>query len=166
MLSELAGNFVPIRFEAGFFGPQALTIERDGMSFRLHGLIDRVDRGPEGEIRIVDYKTAGPYKYGPDALDNGEKLQLPLYALAAEEALELGNVTDGFYWHVQHAEASGLQLEAYGVEAAVATATSFAAEVVESVRQGDFHPTPPAGGCPDYCPAASFCWQYEPRRSW
>ena len=165
-LSALDDGFVPVEFEAGFFGRQALTVRRDGDSFRLHGLIDRVDRAPDGRIRIVDYKTAGPAKFGPPALEKGEKLQLPLYARAASETLELGEVADGFYWHVQHGEASRLKLATYGVEAAIERASAYAWEVVQRVRQGDFVPSPPAGGCPDYCPAATFCWQYEARRSW
>ena len=166
MLSALEGGFVPVAFEAGFFGPQALAVDATGDTFRLHGLIDRVDRAPDGRIRIVDYKTAGPYSYTTTALEKGEKLQLPLYALAAQKALGFGEVADGFYWHVRQAEPSTLQLAGYGVEAAIDTAVAHAWEVVRGVRQGNFHPAPPAGGCPDYCPAATFCWQYKPGPSW
>jgi ATP-dependent helicase/DNAse subunit B len=165
-LSQIAGEFVPMIFEAGFFGSSALEVEKGGDRFRLHGLIDRVDRAPNGRVRIIDYKTAGPSKFVPPALEKGEKLQLPLYALAAREALGLGEVADGFYWHVRQAEASRLQLAAFGVEAAIESAMGYAWETVLAVRKGDFHPSPPAGGCPSYCPAASFCWQYEAPRSW
>ena len=38
------------------------------------------------------------------AFAEGRKLQLPLYALAAQETLRLGVVADGFYWHFVQGE--------------------------------------------------------------
>lgn len=150
---------------------RVLTINDDsGDHFRVRGLIDRVDRDSAGRVRIVDYKTAGPSSYHNTAVRNGEKLQLPLYALAAQEALELGEITEGFYWHVQHAEASGFKLSRFhgeygnGPQAAMQTGAAMAWEAVRGARQGIFTPKTPDHGCPSYCPAAAFCWHYEASR--
>lgn len=68
------------------FGGEATTIDLgDGRRLRLRGRIDRVDVAPGGALRIVDYKTgsAQPYRGIPDdPLQDGEKLQLALYAAA------------------------------------------------------------------------------------
>ena len=86
---------------------------------------------------------------------------MPLYALAARDALHLGTPVDGFYWHVKHAEPSEFTL-ASGAEAAMARAAEYAWEAVDGVRHGRFTPRPPDSGCPDYCPAVVFCWRYRP----
>ncbi len=175
-LETSADGFAFYRAERAFGLPgregRCLTVrEGGGDSFRVRGLIDRVDRDASGRLRVVDYKTAGPSSYTPAALRHGKKLQLPLYALAAQEALGLGEVVEGFYWHVQHAEASSLKLSTFSVDghhgpqAAMEVVRELAWEAVRSARQGHFVPVTPEGGCPDYCPAAAFCWHYQPR-SW
>ena len=167
-------GFVPTAYEAAFGfrdGSPPLEVRSGGDTFFLHGLIDRVDRDADGRVRIIDYKTAGPSLYGAAALVQGKKLQLPLYALAARDALGLGEVADGFYWHVQHAEASSLALARFkdpetgraGPAAAIERASAHAWEAVRGVRGGRFAPHPPDEGCPDYCPAAAFCWRYVRR---
>lgn len=164
-LADLDSEFTPVAFEKRFGNDTALVIDGEGGdSFRLRGIIDRVDANGDGEIRVIDYKTAGPYAYTKKTLAEGDKLQLPLYALAARDALGLGEPVDGFYWHVQHAEASGLTLRDFGPEEAIETAVRYAWQAVQGARQGAFEPEPPAGGCPTYCPAVAFCWRYRPGR--
>ena len=171
-LESLDDTFAFYRAERTFGIPgregQYLTVTDDaGDSFRVRGLIDRVDRDATGRVRIIDYKTAGPSGYTHAALRQGKKLQLPLYALAAQEALGLGQVVEGFYWHVQHAEASSLKLSGFrnedrqGPQAAMAAVVEIAWEVVRGARRGHFIPVTPDAGCPGYCPAATFCWHYQ-----
>jgi ATP-dependent helicase/DNAse subunit B len=164
-LAALPGGYVPVAQEAAFGGASALTVTDGVDSFLLHGFIDRVDRAPEGSLRILDYKTAGPWSFTLKAFEEGKKLQLPLYALAAEQALGLGSVVDGFYWHVQQAEASSFTLAKFpeGPARAIEVARSYAWDAVRRARCGQFAPAPPDGGCPEYCPAAAFCWHYRPR---
>lgn len=163
-LADLTGYWVPLYFEQGFFGSRSLVVRDGEESFRVHGIIDRVDRTTDGRLRVIDYKTAGPYSYSKRALEQGEKLQLPLYALAARDALGLGEPADGFYWHIRSAEPSGLQLADYGPKEAIDVALEYAWGAVSGARHGQFQPTPPSGGCPGYCPAVGFCWQYRGRR--
>ena len=163
-LSELAGRFTPQHFEARFFGRQALNVSEGGESFRLVGVVDRVDQDPDGRVRVIDYKTAGASSYGKRALEQGERLQLPLYALAARDALGFGQPADGFYWHIWQAQASGLTLADFGPEEAIDVALEYAWRAVMGARQGHFVPETPRGGCPGYCPAAAYCWHYKGRR--
>ncbi len=150
-------------------GPVLVVHGEAGDAFRVHGYIDRVDRDDAGHVRIVDYKTAGPSTFTNAAVRDGKKLQLPLYALAAQEALGLGQVTEGFYWHVQHAKPSGFTLSSFysdnghGPRAAMDHVKALAWEAVRGARKGTFGPAVPKGGCPSYCPAAAYCWHYAPR---
>jgi ATP-dependent helicase/DNAse subunit B len=164
-LAELRGDWQPIAFEQRFFDAQTLEVTVAGDSFRLHGVIDRIDRAPDGRLRVIDYKTGGPSSFKRQAVEAGKKLQLPLYALAARDALHLGQPADGFYWHVRQAQPSDFTLQGStgGPAAAMQRAAAFAWEAVQGIRAGRFAPTPPADGCPDYCPAAAFCWRYRPR---
>lgn len=145
--------------------PLELELPDGAGTLRLGGIIDRLDRAPDGRVRVIDYKLPGPWDYARAALIDGKKLQLPLYAEAARAALGLGEPADGFYWHLLQAEPSGLRLAAFdgGPQGALAAAAAHAAAVVLRVRSGDFRPEPPGDGCPDHCPAAPFCWRYRPR---
>jgi len=178
VMDRLRGDYVPVGHELAFgmsgHSGEALVVRvSDNDSFCLHGYIDRVERTPDGQVRIIDYKTGGPWSFTAKALEEGKKLQLPLYALAAQEALGLGQVVDGFYWHVQHAdwhlENAGRKqwftLAGSGAVEVMDRTLSYAWEAVRAVRCGSFAPRPPDDGCPTYCAAAAFCWQYAPR-SW
>ena len=162
LLAELQGDFVPSKFELRFSKEHTLVVSDGRDSFKLRGIIDRLDQDGEGRARIIDYKTAGPYKYTKHTLESGEKIQLALYALAARDAFDHSEIADGFYWHVFQAEASKLKLSEYGPEEAIAVAVDHAWRSVRGARQGYFIPRAPADGCPTYCPAVGFCWNYRP----
>lgn len=165
-LADMPGEFVPHQHEAvfGLYGKPALEICDGDDRLRLCGFIDRVDRAPDGRLRVIDYKTAGPSSFGKTAVVKGKKLQLPLYVLAARDALGLGEPAEGFYWHVRHAKPSGFVMSRFdgGPQGAIDVAVEKAWEAVRGVRDGHFVPQPPGGGCPSYCPAAGFCWHYQP----
>lgn len=159
------------RFGMGADGEDPVPIPVAGQGrLLLRGYIDRVDINQSGEIRVIDYKTSGTAGYDNRAVREGRKLQLPLYALAAGEGLKIGPVKEGFYFHLQAAEPSPLRLSTYrdgasrGPEAAMSKAAEMAWGAVASIKEGSFSPRPPEDGCPDYCPAADFCWQYRPGR--
>jgi len=165
-LVELPDEFVPCRFEArfGLEGQPPLEVRTGSGSLLLHGVIDRVDRTPDGRVRVIDYKSGGPSPYSLQAVLEGKKLQLPIYALAARDALGLGEPVEGFYWHIRQARRGSFHLSAGDGPDALMQATAFHAwEAVEGVRAGRFAPRPPDDGCPPWCPAASFCWHLRPR---
>lgn len=81
-LSSPDSSATPLRTEQEFFlrlrpGPNAPVI---------HGFIDRIQRRPDGEIEIVDYKTHRQSWSRDNVLYD---LQLPIYVLACREALGL-----------------------------------------------------------------------------
>ena len=139
-------------------------VDEDGDQLRLRGFIDRVDRDPSGRLRIIDYKTSHPSRFDNRAISDGKKLQIPLYALAARDALGLGEPSEGFYWHVRHAVASKFRMSTFdeGPEGAMERALAKGWEAVRGVRQARFVPHPPSDGCPSYCPAVGFCWHFQP----
>jgi ATP-dependent helicase/DNAse subunit B len=165
-LAEGQAEFIPCLYEApfGFRGRPRLVVHQGEDRLCLHGVIDRVDRTDDGRLRVIDYKTSGPSTYTKRAVTEGKKIQLPLYALAARDALGLGEPVEGFYWHVRHAEASPFTLSGFdgGPEAAMQASADKAWEAVRGARSGHFIPQPPDSGCPSYCPAADFCWHYQP----
>jgi len=178
VLHALQGSYVPHAFELAFgmgshTGPALVVRDAEGSdAFRLRGYIDRVDRATDGRVRVIDYKTGGPWGYA-EALRDGTRLQLPLYAVAAEQVLSLGKVADGFYWHVRHASwhlehatrRDWFTLAKYGPSEVMDAAIAYAWEAVRGARRGTFLPQPPEDGCPSYCPAAGFCPRYR-GRSW
>ena len=148
----------------GLHGEPPLTLQHPALSIQIRGYIDCVDRAADGSLRVVDYK-AGSSRISARELEEGTRLQLPLYALAVRDALSLGPIAGGFYWHIGSASPSYLRLGRYegGVEGAAEAAIGYVRAYVAAVREGRFPPTPPAGGCPDHCPAVGFCWRYKPR---
>ncbi len=88
---------------------EALDVDLpEGRSVRFRGQIDRVDQG-EGGLLVTDYKTgkADPYKgldegsKNWDPVQRGTRLQLPVYALAAQDGLADSDVpVRAQYWFV------------------------------------------------------------------
>jgi RecB family exonuclease/superfamily I DNA/RNA helicase len=160
------GPYTPRWFEQRFGrgGMPALGLERGGDGVAVSGIVDRIDVRADGGLRVIDYKTGGKGSYTAKALERGEKLQVALYALAARDALGLGQPVEGFYWHVCQAEPSGLRLSKYGdgLEDALTVVIEHVWRIVEGIRAGRFAARPPATGCPSYCPAAAYCWRYRP----
>ena len=144
--------------------PPLELADDQGRTLRLRGYIDRVDVAENGCLRIIDYKSSHtPIAAG--ALAEGKRIQLALYALAARDALDLGEPVAGMYWHIGSAKPSSLRLEKQdgGIEVALGTAKNYALSYATAIRQGHFVPKPPDSGCPTWCPAADFCWRYTPR---
>ena len=83
------------------------AIERDipGVGVvRFRGSADRVDVSPDGaSALVIDYKTGSTFSYkklSGDLVDAGRKLQLPIYLLAGEQALEPKTRVSAMYWFV------------------------------------------------------------------
>ena len=168
VLEDESEGWKPVYLEQkfGIGGTPALALNLGSETIWLHGVIDRVDKNMRGEIRVMDYKTGGA-NLDKAGLESGRRLQLPIYAMAARDALQLGEVVEGFYWKIGAAAASSLKLSKYksdddkGPEAAYRIAIAQIQRILEGIRSGEFPPIPPKGGCPSYCPAAQWCWRYE-----
>ena len=163
-------GWTPIRFEEkfGISNTPDLVLDLETEEVRLRGLIDRVDRNELGGLRIIDYKTGGSNLSNKDLI-SGQRLQMPIYALAAQQALRLGTVEEGFYWQIRAAKPSYFKLSKFkndelkGPQGAYMTTLNHIRRILEGVRSGQFPPIAPRDGCPSYCPAVQWCWRYQPR---
>ncbi len=116
----------------------------------VRGRVDRVDRLPDGEHELIDYKT-GERKSESDLESD---LQLALYRLAAREAWDLEAAT-GSYYYVLDAEKVAAPIKPDDAERVERTVL----EVGEGILGQDFEPRPSPAVCSwcDYrliCPAA------------
>jgi DNA helicase-2/ATP-dependent DNA helicase PcrA len=116
----------------------------------VRGRVDRVDRLPDGNYELIDYKT-GERKSEAE-LEND--LQLALYRLAAREAWDL-EASSGSYYYVLDAEKVAAPISPDDAERVERTVLA----VGEGVMGQDFEPRPSPTTCSwcDYrliCPAA------------
>jgi DNA helicase-2/ATP-dependent DNA helicase PcrA len=116
----------------------------------VRGRVDRVDRLPDGDYELIDYKT-GERKTEADLESD---LQLALYRLAAREAWEIEAGT-GSYYYVLDAEKVAAPTKPDDAERVERTVL----QVGEGVLGQDFEPRPSPAVCGwcDYrliCPAA------------
>ena len=129
----------------------------DGRSLRFRGRIDRVDRGADGTIHVIDYKTGGKSSYKkiseatPD--DHGQYLQLPIYGLAARAAVATPDTgVHGQYWFVTD---SGAHIGHPLSEAVLTRFDTVLTTIIDGIENGLFPARPPKDsrygiGC-DYC---------------
>ena len=159
----------PIAYEQkfGINGGQPLQIDLGGEIIQLRGMIDRIDCNEQGELRVMDYKTGSSHQE-PKDLESGARLQLPLYALAAQDTLQMGTVVEGLYWSISSAKAGALKLSEFGtddskgVEEAIKVVVEHLKRILAGIRAGEFPPSPPKNGCSPYCSAVQWCWHYKP----
>ncbi len=72
---------------------------------RLKGRWDRLDRGPSGETRIIDYKTGASAPPPEGKVQGGMGLQMPLYLEAAARSRE--ELLGGTFVHLDPSEPGG-----------------------------------------------------------
>ena len=165
-LESKPDQWTPLQFEQkfGIDGEPPLVLDIDGNPVQIRGVIDRLDVNPDNKLRVIDYKS-GSYHLSKKELQNGSRLQLPIYALAAQDSLRLGEVEEGFYWSISDAKAGSLKLsnftykELKGPHAAYQAAREHIQGILEGTLAGNFAPNAPKDGCPDYCPAIGWCWR-------
>ena len=170
-LDELAPGWTPVAHELAFGTAEhaPLVLELEEGSIRLKGYVDRVDRNASGQLRVIDYKTGSSHQ-GKQDLIKGRRLQLPLYGMAVQEARQLGEVIDGFYWSINSSKMGGLVLSRFesesgaGVSGANAIAREHVGEILAGVREAQFPPEPMDGICSPYCPAKNWCWRFSGSR--
>jgi ATP-dependent helicase/nuclease subunit B len=150
-----------------------LVIEADGIAVRLGGRIDRVDVA-EAEAGtffwIVDYKTGRSLNYSAASLRTFERLQLTLYALAAERVLFAGRGARPLglaYWLVTDAgpkvvlpgdrKHHGWFKSADEWAKVRRLLEGLVADLVKHARAGDFPLAPRSETCTETCPYARVC---------
>jgi len=137
----------PVASEHSFEG-----VEVVGATFR--GKIDRIDLMPDGGLRVTDFKTSRATSVR-NVLEDGRRLQLPLYARAADRdrALLTGHnqpdapVATARYLHVRDAAATSRPVE---LDAPlVAQFEEYVRRWLDEIAEGRFipRPHPPNGRC-------------------
>lgn len=148
----------------------------DGMVVELGGRIDRVDIGQIGQtsvFQVIDYKSAGSFGMKPQEVEDGRKLQPPLYALAAAQVLgsqQVPAVPLGVgYWVLRDRgfnQSTSRQL--HEVEAGEVQQTDFwrnlqpvlrqrIRELVQGVRSAHFPMHSPDDKCTSHCDYSHVC---------
>jgi ATP-dependent helicase/nuclease subunit B len=116
----------------------------DGRPVAFRGRIDRVDRAPDGSrVLVLDYKSGSPAPYARlhiDPVQRGTSLQLPIYALAAQQ--RYGRVAAAaYYWFAT--ERQSYDLKGYDVdESVLARFRDTLAVVIDGIEQGLFPARP------------------------
>jgi RecB family exonuclease len=79
---------------------------------RFHGQADRIDRTDDGGVVVIDYKVARPTYWGAlvdgDPVQRGQRLQLPIYALAARQRFGVEAAARAGYVFIHDAAPVGL----------------------------------------------------------
>ncbi len=143
--AEAADGSQPVACEHTFSGVMVADAS-------FTGKIDRIDLMPDDGLRVTDFKTGAVVSL-KDALDEGRRLQLPLYARAADHdrALLTGEQGTGAspatarYLHIRDAKATPrpVTLDA----ALIAEFETYVAHLLADIGAGRFIPRPhPANG--------------------
>jgi ATP-dependent helicase/DNAse subunit B len=101
-------------FSFGFEDSPALEGLYAGRHLRLRGSVDRIDLTADGGLVVIDYKGGSGRQFDKlesNPLDDGRRLQLPLYARAVAERLERDGPQIGLYWLTQRGEHRPLELD-------------------------------------------------------
>jgi hypothetical protein len=114
---------------------------------RFGGKIDRVDLLPDGSLRVTDFKTSAPISMR-NALDDGRRLQLPLYARAVDQdrATLIGDDrpdaprATARYLHVRDGKAVARQVELE--PGLIAEFEAYVARWLGEIVAGHFAPRP------------------------
>ena len=117
----------------------------------LRGRVDRVDRLPDGEYELIDYKTGRPKSPGQLI----EDVQLSLYAVGAREAWRLDSSQQAYYYVLDDQKVAVPDDREDRYE----WIQEVAMEVADGILSQGFEPTPSFAACSvcDYrliCPAA------------
>jgi len=155
------------------------TLERDGVTLRYRGRVDRVDRGLDERVQAghliaaIDYKSSQASAPGGGeeaAWDDGVVLQVPLYAHALANLQPGVSVARVEYRSLRRPKALH-QLQLHQVErrsqalfanagdaARMEEALDQIPRLVRSIRRGEFPVRPaPSCGSPPFCHARDIC---------
>lgn len=136
-------------FTAPLFVERPFLLEMGSVG-AIRGVIDRVDSLPGGGVEIIDYKTGKP----KEAVEEDDRLQLRLYAMAAKEVLQLDPKRVSFYFLRNNQKLSFDQ-----EDKTLGATRQRLMELMAEIQASDFSPTPAPAKCRrcefrDLCPAS------------
>ncbi len=148
---------------------EPLVIETAHGPLRLRGRIDRVDLGPEGKLRVVDYKS-GASAPSHGAMKAGISFQLPVYAMAALKLFgpdgAPGDV-EAFFLPVRDPSRTG-RLYKKNLLPTLDLAETYADRFLGGMRDGAFPVYPRTETSCKHCDFAAICRyaEWRVRRKW
>src|SRR5579875_1678273 len=168
-MAEEAQLWRPERFELAFglkdraqADPASVAAPIDlGIGLNLRGSIDLVERGPNGELRITDYKTGRVRADRNLIIGGGRILQPALYAMAAERILGESVLAGRLYYCTA---TGGFEERVVALDERTREAAAQFAMVVSGAIAEGFLPAAPARGECEYCNYRRVCGPYEEAR--
>ncbi|MGH7563763.1 MAG: PD-(D/E)XK nuclease family protein, partial [Gemmatimonadota bacterium] len=156
MVGRTAPDWLDLERSFGLYGESEAPIEMpvDGGAIRTRGVIDRLDRLSNGNLRVVDYKTGKPWDHRArnGVFNGGRRLQHAVYANAAS-AIH-GRPVEVVEYHFPTCRGD----ERPRVYAAprFANASRVIGRLLDLVAAGHFVPTDDAADC-RYCEHRPIC---------
>lgn len=118
----------------------------DGFTVQLRGQIDLIAISPERDRALVlDFKTGGSSytRIDKDITDSGQKLQLPIYSMVANEILGGSVDIETAYWFVFLSGADEYRPKSYATfESAAKEFEPVIATIIDGIRSGSFPARP------------------------
>ncbi|MFT4412305.1 PD-(D/E)XK nuclease family protein [Fredinandcohnia humi] len=148
----------PLYFEYSFGEDSPATIELPTGMINVRGIIDRVDRLPDGSFHIIDYKTGSSWGYETKHFfKGGRQLQHLLYTLAIESHLgvEEGRVKKSTYFFPTR-KGIGKRFEREQDETTRANGKDILDKLLTIVEHGHFTMTDDEKDC-KFCDYKSIC---------
>ena len=136
-------------------GPVTLTTEAGERTVTIRGKVDRLDLLADGTFRVIDYKLGWPP-------DRSRALQLPIYALCAEQQLR----TLGRRWTLGEAmylafkgprRVVPLFTNDAGRVETLARAQQRLSDIIDAIERGEFPPSPDDVYRCETCSFAAVC---------
>ncbi|OGH93632.1 MAG: hypothetical protein A2538_04230 [Candidatus Magasanikbacteria bacterium RIFOXYD2_FULL_41_14] len=146
-------NFYKVNSEQGWTIPAGLET---GFRFKVAGAefkgqIDRIDKLPDGKIRLIDYKTGKP----KTKLAFNDKLQLLVYQWAATSISALsamGEIGTLSYFYLT----DGTEVDFMGTDKDLEKTAGTVEEIIKKIQNQDFTATPDPETC-RYCDFKDIC---------
>jgi DNA helicase-2/ATP-dependent DNA helicase PcrA len=117
--------------------------------YSIKGVIDRIDRLPDGSIVLIDYKTGEAKEEKTISAEN--KMQLLIYQIAAEEVMK-EKVNKLVFYYIDN----NSTLEFLGEEKDKDKVKQEIIKRMEAIRASDFSATPSQHTC-DWCDFRNIC---------
>lgn len=161
MVREDAPDWIDLELRFGRYGATPFTLALPGGGgIRVSGAIDRVDRLPDGRLRIVDYKTGSSYSYGQhDLYRGGRRLQHVLYAAVAGQLLDAEVARVEYHFPTYREQTRRVPYDTAGLHDGLHVVD----DLLSLAASGTFHPTDDPDDC-KFCDYARVCRVQSGRR--
>ena len=145
MVRDDAPEWIGLELGFGRGAHAPFVLELEGGAVRLSGAIDRVDRLPDGRLRIVDYKTGSSFAYRErgDPYRGGRRLQHVLYAAVARRLLGAEIARVEYHFPTYREQRDRAPFEASDLQGGLHIVNA----LLDLAAQGNFHPTDSPDDC-------------------